>query len=343
MSSPLFKKKGSTVFWCRIPNPAGGRHLRESTGQRDRTAALAEWRRLCRESVSPPDQAKDSPPLHLALERREAERKSAGRAAATLEMYRKKGKHLTRLLGGLTPLASIEAEQIDDYIATRSKEGAKPSTIHKELVILRGTLRLARRRKEYPHALDEVMPLDFSPKYKPRERVLSVVEVDAIIAKLPTKRAAVFALIVATGATYPSEVTPIRPGDLSGTTVRLRGTKRETRDRLVPIPAHARRWLALAKKSAPFEPWSNIRRDLHAVCDELGLEHCSPNDLRRTFGHLLRALGHPPHLIGAAMGHRDSRMAERVYARLRPRELAKLLFARGPARGQPPRKGAKAA
>lgn len=103
-------------------------------------------------------------------------------------------------------------------------------------------------------------------------------------------------------------------------------TKRETRDRLVPVPTHARRWLALAKKSAPFERWTNVRRDLHAAADELGIDHFSPNDLRRTFGHMLRALGHPPHLIGAAMGHRDSRMAERVYARLKPGELAKLLF-----------------
>ncbi len=256
-------------------------------------------------------------------------------------MYRKKSRHLTRLLGAETPLDRIEAAEVDDYIAARTKEGAVPSTIHKELSVLRGTLRLARRRKEYPHALDEVMPLDFSPKYKPRERVLSVAEVEAIIAVLPAKRAAVFAFIVATGATYPSEVAPIRPGDLSGTTVRLRGTKRETRDRLVPVMAHARRWLALAKKSAPFEPWSNIRRDLHAACDELGFDHCSPNDLRRTFGHMLRALGHPPHLIGAAMGHNDSRMAERVYARLKPQELAKLLW--GPARGQPRRQTAKTA
>jgi len=39
---------------------------------------------------------------------------------------------------------------------------------------------------------------------------------------------------------------------------------------------------------------------------------CSPNDLRRTYATWLRAQGVEPQLIGAAMGHRDSRMVERV-------------------------------
>ena len=371
MSSPLFKKKGSEVWWCRIPNPDGGRHLRASTGHRDRAAALAEWRRLCRESVSGAHKAKNSPSLADALARRKDEREQAGRRHGTLDMYKKKGRHLVRLLGAETPIDKIEAAEIDDYVSARLKEGATSSSVHKELTVLRGTLRLARRRKEYPHTLDEVMPLDFSPKYRPKERVLSAREVDALIEVLPVKRGAVVALIVATGATYPSEVDPMREGDLDGNPVRLRGTKRETRDRLVPVPRHAEKWLELAKRSRPFERWTSIRRDLHVAAKLLSMckpcreariawsrhepgasksaivkdcEHCkaapkfeplSPNDLRRTFGHMLRAAGHPPHLIGAAMGHTDSRMAERVYAKLRPEDLAKLLLGGQPGASAP--------
>jgi hypothetical protein len=47
-----------------------------------------------------------------------------------------------------------------------------------------------------------------------------------------------------------------------------------------------------------------------------GIERCSPNDLRRTFATWMRADGVPPNLIGSMMGHADSRMVERVYARL---------------------------
>lgn len=377
MSDPLFKKKGSSVWWCRIPNPSGGRHLRESTGQRDRTAALAEWRRKCRESVVGPNPAKDCPPLFAAVDAFLEERKRAGKAAGTIDSYTKKGRHVVRVLGPLTPLNSITAVEVDSFIDTRLKENAARSSVAKELVVLGGALRHARRRKEYAHPVDEVMPVEFSPGYKPKDRVLTVAEVEALFGVLLPKRAAVVAFIVATGATYPSEVAPIRDGDLDGVTIRLRGTKRETRDRLVPVPMHARRWLALAKKSTPFEPWTNIRGDLHdaarllSMCAECRLarlawarheegatrpskdpcdacskatpfEPLSPNDLRRTFGHMLRALGHPPHLIGLAMGHRDSRMAERVYAKLKPQDLAKLLF-RGPAGGQPRQRAAKTA
>lgn len=342
MSNPLFKKKGSTVWWCRIPNPNGGRHLRESTGHRDRTAALAEWRRLCRESVVGADSAKDSPALHVAVDAFLEERKRAGKAAGTLDCYTKKARHVTRVLGRLTPLNAIAAVEVDHYITTRLTENAARSSIAKELVVLGGSLRHARRRKEYAHPVDEVMPVEFSPKYKPKDRALSLGDVDALIGALPPKRGAVVAFICATSATYPSEVAPLRPGDIDRWMVHLRGTKRETRDRFVPVPDFGRRWLAFAKKHLPFEPWTNIRRDLHDACEAIGIDACSPNDLRRTFGHLLRAKGFEPHLIGAMMGHADSRMAERVYAKLRPKDLAKLLR-RGPAGGQTRAKASKTA
>jgi hypothetical protein len=66
-----------------------------------------------------------------------------------------------------------------------------------------------------------------------------------------------------------------------------------------------------------FTPWANnVSRDIHAACERTGIDHCSPNDLRRTFGTWMRADCVQPHLIGAMMGHTDSRMVERVYGRL---------------------------
>lgn len=331
MHDPLFKKPGSKRWWCRIPNPNGGKHLRESTGQYDRGPAIAYWRRRCREVAAPPPEVpRPSPTLRAALDRRVEERTQAGRAAGTLDMYEKKGAALERFFGSDEAIDQIDAVAVDEYIAFRLKEGRKHSTIHKELSVLRGALRLARRRKEYPYPLDEVMPLDFSPKYKPRTRALAMWEVDKLLAALPSPSAAIVAFIVSTGATCPSEVEPFDPKrDVDGQLVHLRGTKRETRDRWVPVPAWARRWFAMARKAAPLPKRTNLRRDIIEACVTAGIERCSPNDLRRTFGHQLRARGVAPHLIAVMMGHTDSRMAERVYARLQPRELAWLL------RGQP--------
>ena len=63
-----------------------------------------------------------------------------------------------------------------------------------------------------------------------------------------------------------------------------------------------------------FLPWGNVRRDLALACDKVGIEPCSPNDLRHTCATWLRQDG-PPDLIAPLMGHADTRMVERVYGR----------------------------
>jgi integrase len=74
-----------------------------------------------------------------------------------------------------------------------------------------------------------------------------------------------------------------------------------------------------------FPAWSNVRRDLHLACAKVGIPGCSPNDLRRTYGTMLREKGAEPQHIGAAMGDADSRMVERLYGKLAPGALARLL------------------
>ncbi len=115
--------------------------------------------------------------------------------------------------------------------------------------------------------------------------------------------------------------------DLKTWVVRLRGTKRTTRDRRIPVVSFARPWLTLAMRYFPFAHWQNVRRDLHVACDAAGIARCSPNDLRRSIATLMRARGVEPHLIGAYLGHADSRMAERVYGRLAVEQLGHLLEA----------------
>ena len=63
-------------------------------------------------------------------------------------------------------------------------------------------------------------------------------------------------------------------------------------------------------------PWTNARRDLHDACDRAGLEHCSPNDLRRTFSSWLKQQGVDSFTVAKMMGHTSSRMVELVYGHL---------------------------
>ena len=363
MRAPVYLRGG--IYWCRVSAPGGGRSRRISTRTTDRRAAIAEWRRLEQRAFSPSDRAANETTVERAVDAMLTERRSAGRAPGTVEMYEQKARHLERVFGPKTPLRAIDARAIDGYVAKRLEEGAARGTVHKELVTLRRTLRLARRHGAYAFDLEEVMP-DFSVRYEPRTRRLSEADADRLLAEIAPQRRPVVAFLLATGASYPSEVANAVRGDVDARKGRvfIRGTKRESRRRTVHVPSYARRWLALAL-SAPdhrgklFEPWPNVRRELADACRRLSMcprcaeaarrwarheggparkvEDCkacgrtapfprvSPNDLRRTFGSLLREHGVEPQLIAPQMGHRDSRMVERVYGRLPPEELARLV------------------
>lgn len=90
----------------------------------------------------------------------------------------------------------------------------------------------------------------------------------------------------------------------------VRGTKRETRDRIVPVVFDWQRQLlavAAAHGGGTDGLWhrpGNVRRDLHAACARAGIDPCSPNDLRRTFGHWMRAAGLAPSTVGTARTRR---------------------------------------
>jgi len=245
------------------------------------------------------------------------------------------------VLGSETLLSELTARKVDAYIATRLKETAERTTIAKELSALRGTIKLARRHEYDVKPVDELLPSDFSPRYKPKSRALSIGEIDRLLANLAPKRAALVELLLATGATFPSETQNLRRSDVNLKTymVKIRGTKRETRERTVPVVGFARPWLDHAMTYFPFEPWANVRRDLHLACEKAKIAPCSPNDLRRSIASLMRARDVDPQLIAAFLGHTDSRMVERVYGRLAPEQLAHLLSERlgasqGPAKAK---------
>ncbi|HSN92799.1 MAG TPA: tyrosine-type recombinase/integrase, partial [Anaeromyxobacteraceae bacterium] len=69
----------------------------------------------------------------------------------------------------------------------------------------------------------------------------------------------------------------------------------------------------------------DARRDLADACAEAKIERCSPNDLRRTFASWQVEAGVPLFPIAQAMGHKDTRMLERVYGRQTPEQLAALM------------------
>lgn len=326
----LFKR--GRYWWYQF---RGQRHTTHCTDRKAAELAARDIeRRVTDPTYRPPNQAT----LSTALKNFVALQEQREKAPGTLKMYDRHIRHLARVLGAATPIASIEATEVDGYITTRLKDGAARSSLGKELSTLRGALKLARRRKEYPHGLDEVMPNGFALDYKPGTAHLREGEVGKLIDALPPARAAVVAFIVSTGADWIS-VELAEKGDvrLKAGEVTVRGTKNRHRHRVIPILPVFRSMVEFASRHLPFEPWTNVRRDLTVACKRAKVRRVTPRDLRRTHGSILRQKGVEPHLIGKMLGHADSRMVERVYGQLPADSLGDLIRARlatGTAEGQ---------
>lgn len=322
------------------------RRVRRSTGCTDKKAAESRVRQWERDAADPHHAAARDATLSQAVVvylAGLAELVAAGkRSADTRASYTTKAGHLLRLfehsgeaIYAPLPLVDVTASRVDDYISRRRAEGVTDHTIHKELVVLRNTLRAAKRKGLWRGDLDAVLPPRFSTGYRPRTRFLTRDELDRLLGSLRCDRAAVVAFIVATSAEW-SAVGRARRDDIAAdqSSVLLRGSKNAARTRAVPIVSDDQRRLLTVtlaategRDGALFAPWGNARRELHAACDRAGIAPCSPHDLRRTFASWMIQDGVAPHLIAKMMGHRTSRMVELVYAQLRPDDLAALVRA----------------
>jgi integrase len=330
VADPKLYRRGD-VWWARILGK------RVTTGCKDRQAALLRARVLEREHADPAHRAANEATLGDALVAFLADRAAHGRSKGTLHCYRIKVRHLGAVLGVTLPLVQVTAERVDGYTRRRLDDGASRNTIGKELTVLRGVLKLARRRGLYDRDPGAVLPTGWSTDYKPRRRSLSSTEAEEAIralAKALPHRAAWVALALGTGARR-GEIERIRREDvrLDLGTVRIAGTKTDKSDRVVPVLSVTRPFLAAAlawgAHSGRLVPaWTNVGRDLPAVLVGLGYERATPNDLRRTLANWLRAAGVEASLIGEMLGHTDSRMVERVYGRLSPAQLAAALETR---------------
>jgi integrase len=334
--------KRGRVWWARYFDAASRKFRRRSTKLTDRGAAERVARDYELVGADPDGAARETATLAGALDdlKRENDARVIEKkmAPATAIFYERRARQLLRLVGeGVMPnrLALLRPRHIDALVDARRAEGWKAHTIAKDLITMRLALRLAKRRGKWKGDLEEFMPERFSANYQPVERWLPHAELWALLAELPPARAAWVAFAVATSANLSeaakATAEDIVDRDMKPDNVHIRGTKRRTRDRRVPIVKDWQtRLLEAARSALPkagplFAPWTKMDRDVKRACEKAGIAPCSSNDIRRTFGTWMRADGVPPALIGDMMGHIDSRMAERVYARLDAEQVAKLV------------------
>jgi integrase len=346
-SERIYRRPDSSVWWCSYTTATGERK-RESTGCANKKDAreFLEQREL--EARDPGHAKRASATLRDALKalvddrQLRAESATADRSIATAKFYLSKSRVLLAGLGRDALLVDLTPAVLDEYVARRRREKVKDSTIHKELTSLRAALRLAKRAGLWAGDVDALLP-EVSGQSTPRERWLTERELELVLNDLIERgahdRAARVAFVVATSAEWIATERATR-ADVTDdrTVVRVRGSKRETRDRETPI---ARPWqhdlLAIATLFAGgegellFRKWlhSNSIRELGQCATRAKIERFSWNDLRRTCAQWMRRDGVSLELVSAVLGHADTRMVSRVYGRLDARELGRQIAGEG--------------
>jgi integrase len=357
MSDRLFKR--GAIYHCWYYG-RHGEQQRVSTKCTSRRAAESVLRRLEEQARAQADGTAHktaTATLREVVDAYLTAAEKSDRAEKTMDSYYCKGGHLLRVLGEDTDINALPNSVEDDYVEARRREGASDHTIHKELVVLRASLKRAAKKGLFHRSLEAIRADDFSAGYVPRRTFLTVPQFNLLLGCLAERRKATVAFLVYCAA-RDSEWQRVERHhvDLDGTLI-LPGTKTEGAHREIPLRDHGplRALLDHALEVMPdeqrylFPAWSNIRRDLHEACDRVKAKllaeadklavngrkkeaaalkrevelfpMVSPNDLRRTFGTWCRVQGMPTDRIAVLLGHADSRMVERVYGRIDARQL----------------------
>jgi integrase len=328
------KQRVSRCWYAWIPQPTGGLKL-VSTGCTNRDAAearAAELERLAVDSTY----AAAATALERVLSDYVKSRKRMGRADATIAFVAQKAGTIGRVFiqdWGLTRAADVTHAALLKYIDARLEEGARRTTIKKELRVLAAAWKLARKNGAVLKSTEEIIP-ELDDDARPKKRWLTPLELVGLATVLPANRMAQIAFMVATGAEVGA-VARAKASDVDGWRVHVHGKKRATRDRWVPVVLPEQRILlrwALANADGGiggrlFSAWANIRRDFIDAAKKIGIEPFSPNDLRRTYSTWLVGEGKALAHIAPAMGHKDTRMLERHYGRPTPEMVERLLLA----------------
>ena len=327
----LYFRDRSSVIWCRTTDERG-KVQRVSTGRRDEKAAIAVWRKLERTAVGAADRPANEASLTDTIARFIAMKGQQRKASETIDMYVQKARHLVAFFGKDLLVSRIDATGVDAFVRKREAAGAAQGTVHKELVTLRGILRVAARRGEFRGDPRTVMPIGYSAGYTPRTTTITPEQLAHLLTELPPHRAAALCFFVATGA-RKRELARARVDDLDLDRgfVRLRGTKTKNAERWIPITPLARPFLERAKRDADgwdgalFSSWDSPYKLLSRACVRAKVPRVTPNDLRRSFTTWLQERGVANEHLAKLLGHTSTAMVDKVYGHARPEALAALL------------------
>ena len=328
----LYQQPGSPHWYASFTG-ADGRRRRRSTGTdnyRDAQLILSRWRMAAQHSTPEYGTLQD---LVLAYIDAHGHKKSLWRDGYSL-------RHLYRLLGESRPLSTMTIGQICQYKLQRQAEDAKPATINKELNFLSAAMNWAKRQRGWK--IDNVAAGQQFPAPLGRDRWLTRLEVAKLLEAASQEPQAphlqdFISLALHTGM-RSGEILGLewRRVDIQQQQIWLEAVNQKNgRPGRVPLNSTARAALLSRAKfrasQCPASPWvfcdrqgrriASIKRSFVSAVNRAGISHCTPHDLRRTFGSWLVQAGVPIQHVSRLLRHSDIRITDRVYAHLQPEQL----------------------
>lgn len=343
----LHERHGKYSAECYYVDPATGRRKRilRATGIRvdgtEETKRTAEHAGRALEAelngakgVSKARRSRGKGALTLRLAFASATQAAAlgGSSQESIDADIRSSPHVLRFFGPECNPWDIDDDALERY-ALKAAQRRKASTIRRELAALFNALKAAK-----------VKPLPKAPKIaqtRPRELAFDGAQLRRLFDAVPTGRGwsklwptrrDYLRVYAGLGLSYKELYGIAESGiDWAQHTVRVRGTKRESRDRTVPMSKHVaavlRRALELMRVRGDgvlFPKWCNIRLNDVLSIAARGQKlvpakgRVSINVLRASFcTELVRQNVHPKK-IALLMGHKTTATAERWYMRLRP-------------------------
>jgi integrase len=310
---------------CAEWKEADGRRRRASLGTTDTGEAMARVRDLDRRL-----RAERRPKVIDVTYAWKGKRDSLGTRAAGAAMD-SRGKALLPVLGHLRA-DLIPEEAIDAYIAKRRAAGRNDGTIVGELKQLRASLAWALQK-----GLIVKAPYIKTPSTPaPRDLRLTREQAARFLAAIEWPHLRLFVIIALTTGARKQAILDLQWSrvDFARGVIHLHDPDRlhpgKTRP-TVPMNDTLRRELLKAREGATTEwvcEWaghrvSNIKQTFRTAAARAGLPWITPHVLRHTCGSWLAESGVSMDEIAQLLGHSDSRITFKVYARMSPTFLRK--------------------
>ncbi len=226
----------------------------------------------------------------------------------------------------------IDRKICKSYVAKRQEAGAGIGTAHTELAALRAALNWAHRQQ--PPWIDHAPFIWMPPKPEPQSRYLTRPEADRLLAECKAPHLRLFVLLAlhtAGRVTAILDLTWARV-DMDRRIITLRDPEKgKTAKGRATVPVNETLFQALlaAQEGAISEAVVemaghrifSVKHGLAEAARRAKLRGVSPHVLRHTAAVWMAEARIPMAEIAAFLGHTDSRITERVYAKFSPEHL----------------------